>query len=173
MVCCFVYNFKVFKFQISHWSDFNRKFSICWNRTGHWFQRVEIGSVANFGDGNRKSKWAFTLSLSLSLSLTSEEGVPTLASIKHARTLSFSLTLTGEEGVRTLASIKQTRTLSIPHSVSQSACVCCNRATHIRHQCRKTTVLSCHRCLINTGVEKLTTLNYKFELWPTDVSKQE
>ncbi len=24
----------------------------------------------------------------------------------------------------------------------------------IRHQCRKTTVLSCYRCLVNTGVEK-------------------
>ncbi len=82
-----------------------------------------------------------------SLSLTCEEGVPTLSSIKHARTLSIphslplslslsvppsfslslplslSLSLTGEEGVRTLASIKHARTLSIPHSVSQSACV--------------------------------------------------
>jgi hypothetical protein len=29
-----------------------------------------------------------------------------------------------------------------------------NRTTHIRHQCRKTTVLSCRICLINTGVEK-------------------
>jgi len=27
-----------------------------------------------------------------------------------------------------------------------------NRTTHNRHQCRKTTVLSCHRCLINIGV---------------------
>jgi hypothetical protein len=26
--------------------------------------------------------------------------------------------------------------------------------THIRNQCRKTTVLSSHRCLINTGIEK-------------------
>jgi hypothetical protein len=26
---------------------------------------------------------------------------------------------------------------------------------HIRHQCRKTTVLSCKRCLIKTGVEKM------------------
>jgi hypothetical protein len=25
----------------------------------------------------------------------------------------------------------------------------------IRHQCRKTAVLSCHSCLINTGVEKM------------------
>jgi hypothetical protein len=25
----------------------------------------------------------------------------------------------------------------------------------IRHQCKKTIVMSCHRCLINTGVEKM------------------
>ncbi len=30
-----------------------------------------------------------------------------------------------------------------------------NRTAHIRHQCKKTTVLSCHRCLINTGVGKM------------------
>ncbi len=59
MVCVFVYYFKVFNFQIGHRSDFNRKFSICWNRAGHQFQRVEIGSVANFGNGNWKSKSAF------------------------------------------------------------------------------------------------------------------
>jgi hypothetical protein len=29
-----------------------------------------------------------------------------------------------------------------------------NRTAHIRYQCRKTTVLSCHRCQISTGVEK-------------------
>jgi hypothetical protein len=29
-----------------------------------------------------------------------------------------------------------------------------NRTACIRHQCRNTTVLSCHRCLTNTGVEK-------------------
>ncbi len=28
------------------------------------------------------------------------------------------------------------------------------RHWRIRHICRKTTVLSCHRCLINTGIEK-------------------
>jgi len=32
--------------------------------------------------------------------------------------------------------------------------VACNRTAHIRHLCRKTTVLSSHRCHINTGVEK-------------------
>ena len=30
-----------------------------------------------------------------------------------------------------------------------------NRTARIRHQCRKTIVLSCHRCLFNTGVEKM------------------
>jgi hypothetical protein len=29
-----------------------------------------------------------------------------------------------------------------------------NGTAYIRHQCRKATVLSCHRCLVNTGVEK-------------------
>jgi len=30
-----------------------------------------------------------------------------------------------------------------------------NGTVCIRHQCRKTAVLSSHRCLINTGVEKM------------------
>ncbi len=30
-----------------------------------------------------------------------------------------------------------------------------NRTTHNRQSCRKTMVLSCHRCLTNTGVEKM------------------
>ncbi len=30
-----------------------------------------------------------------------------------------------------------------------------NRTEHIRQLCRQTIVLSCHRCLINTGVEKI------------------
>ncbi len=30
-----------------------------------------------------------------------------------------------------------------------------NGTTCIRHQCRKTAVTSCHRCLINSGVEKM------------------
>ncbi len=29
------------------------------------------------------------------------------------------------------------------------------RKVHIRHQCRKTTTLSYHRCLINTCIEKM------------------
>jgi len=35
-------------------------------------------------------------------------------------------------------------------------CVChaISRTTRIRHLCRKPNVLSCHRCLIKTGVEK-------------------
>ncbi len=39
--------------------------------------------------------------------------------------------------------------------IQQLNCECDNRKVHIRHQCRKTTVLSCHSCLINTGVEKM------------------
>jgi hypothetical protein len=30
-----------------------------------------------------------------------------------------------------------------------------NRIAHIRHQFRKAIALSCHRCLINTGVKKM------------------
>ena len=30
-----------------------------------------------------------------------------------------------------------------------------NRTAHIRHQCRKTAVLSCYRFLINSGVKKM------------------
>ncbi len=30
-----------------------------------------------------------------------------------------------------------------------------NGRAHIRHLCRKTTALSCHRCLIKNGVEKI------------------
>jgi len=30
----------------------------------------------------------------------------------------------------------------------------CNRTAHIWHQCRKTTVLLCHICINNTGIEK-------------------
>ncbi len=48
-----------------------------------------------------------------------------------------------------------------------------NRTAHIRHQCKKTTVLSCHWCLINTGVEKMNNIKYRSELWPQDASKQE
>ncbi len=44
---------------------------------------------------------------------------------------------------------------------------------HIRHQCRKTIVLCCHRCLINTGVIKWTKFKYTLELWTPDVSKKE
>ncbi len=33
-----------------------------------------------------------------------------------------------------------------------------NGTEHIRHQCRQTTVLSCPRCLINSGVEKMNKL---------------
>ncbi len=36
------------------------------------------------------------------------------------------------------------------------------RTACIRHQCRKTTVKSCHRCLINTGVEKMNSIQIYF-----------
>jgi hypothetical protein len=31
----------------------------------------------------------------------------------------------------------------------------CYKTKHFKHLCRKTVVLSCHRCLINTGVEQI------------------
>jgi hypothetical protein len=39
-----------------------------------------------------------------------------------------------------------------------------NRTTRIKHQSKKTTVLSCHICQINTGVGKQTTFKYRLEL---------
>jgi hypothetical protein len=33
-----------------------------------------------------------------------------------------------------------------------------NGTAHIRQQCRKTTVLSCHGCLIKTGLEKMNSI---------------
>ncbi len=42
----------------------------------------------------------------------------------------------------------------------------CNRTVRIRHQYRKKTVLSCHRCLIKTGVEKMNqhlNMDYDFD----------
>ncbi len=46
-----------------------------------------------------------------------------------------------------------------------------NRTACIRHQCRKTTVSRCHRCLINPGVKKLTTFKSRLVLLHSDVSK--
>jgi hypothetical protein len=43
-----------------------------------------------------------------------------------------------------------------------------NRTAHIGHQCRKITVLCCHRCLV---LKKRTTFKYRLELLPPDVSK--
>ncbi len=48
-----------------------------------------------------------------------------------------------------LQNIKFTKHQVVKMSIS------CNRTVHIRHWCKKTTVLNCHRCLVNTGVEKL------------------
>jgi hypothetical protein len=45
--------------------------------------------------------------------------------------------------------------LSIMRRVVNYAPRVVNRTGHIRYQCRKTAVLSCYRCLIDTGVEKI------------------
>ena len=37
-----------------------------------------------------------------------------------------------------------------------------NRTVRVKHQCRKTTVLSWHRCLINTGVKNELHLNIDY-----------
>jgi hypothetical protein len=39
-----------------------------------------------------------------------------------------------------------------------------NRKARIRDHCRKTSVSICHRCLINTGIEKGRTFKYRLEL---------
>ncbi len=39
---------------------------------------------------------------------------------------------------------------------------------HDIHLCRKTTVLSCHRCLINTGFEN-NEQHFNIDNWPPDV----
>ncbi len=45
------------------------------------------------------------------------------------------------------------------------------KTSRIRHQCRKTTVLSCQICLINTGVdEQHLNIDYRQELWPPEMS---
>ncbi len=46
-----------------------------------------------------------------------------------------------------------------------------NGTVHNRPQCRKTTDLGCHRCLINIGVEKMNTFKYRLKLLPLDFSK--
>ncbi len=38
-----------------------------------------------------------------------------------------------------------------------------NRRAYIRHLCIKTSVLSCHRCLNDTGVEKMNNINDNFD----------
>jgi len=44
------------------------------------------------------------------------------------------------------------------------ACNIKNITLCIRHQCIKRTVLYCHRCLTNTGVEKMNHIKYRLEL---------
>ncbi len=43
---------------------------------------------------------------------------------------------------------------------------------HIRHQCRRTSVLSFHRCKLTLALKKWTTFKYRLQLWPSDVYKQ-
>ncbi len=40
-------------------------------------------------------------------------------------------------------------------TIFQSGVIQYNGTEQIRHQCRETVVLSCHRFLINSGVEKM------------------
>jgi len=47
-----------------------------------------------------------------------------------------------------------------------------NGTACIRHQCRKTAVLSCPRYLINSGVKKWTQFKYGLELWPPDTQSK-
>jgi hypothetical protein len=54
---------------------------------------------------------------------------------------------TGEENLPGVTVIKKKFPSSLMMRPNRTAC--------ITHQCRKMTVLSCHRCLINTGVEKM------------------
>ncbi len=42
---------------------------------------------------------------------------------------------------------------------------------HILNTNAGKTALSCHRCLINTCVEKQTVFKYRLVLWPPDISK--
>ncbi len=50
-------------------------------------------------------------------------------------------------------------------SLRKSKCWSSNdRRVHIRHQCSKANVLSCHRCLINAGIEKNTHLNIDYNV---------
>ncbi len=49
---------------------------------------------------------------------------------------------------------KNTKSLSLPHAMAIWKEIS-NRKGWIRHQCMKATVLNCHKCLINTGVEKI------------------
>jgi hypothetical protein len=40
-------------------------------------------------------------------------------------------------------------------ATAEAGLIASNRKASIRHQCRNTAVLSCHRCLINIGAEKM------------------
>ncbi len=68
----------------------------------------------------------------------------------------------------------KTLTRFCPFSLSLSTIKCLkvgsNRTKHIRNLCRKTAVLSCHRCLIHTCVKKIKNnqniyLNFNHQMW--------
>ncbi len=59
-----------------------------------------------------------------------------------------------------------------PHSILLQTRCWQNRTKRIRHLCRKTAVLSCHKCLMTTSVEKTKTFKYRWDIWPPDVSKK-
>ncbi len=47
----------------------------------------------------------------------------------------------------------------VPDKIFEGRLIFGNRRARIRHQCRKTTILRYHKCLINSGVEKWQHLN--------------
>jgi hypothetical protein len=54
--------------------------------------------------------------------------------------------------------VKKTEFLGVDEALNICWVCFTNLFTKIRQQCRKTAVLSCHRCLINTGIEKMSNI---------------
>ncbi len=68
--------------------------------------------------------------------------------------------MSGFSGVREVWEIETDATLglllnNVLSSIQMLQISTNNRTACFRHKGRKTTVLSCHRCLLNTGVEKM------------------
>ncbi len=81
-----------------------------------------------------------------------EKRVPNNASIRH---LQFNLVSTLKKEMDRVTSCKSLSTVTEEHILDTNA--------------GKKIVLSCHRCLINTGVKKRTAFKYRLEFWPPDV----